>query len=307
MPAALVCGWVLDRWLGDPPRWHPVAGFGRAAAALERALWRPSRAAGALHTAILVGAPSLAVAMLDHALRRRRLGRPGFRAAVVWLTLGGRSLERTALRMAVHLELDDLDAARALVPALVGRDPSRLDAGGLCRATVESVAENTGDAIVAPLLWAALLGAPGAAGYRAANTLDAMYGHRSERNLRFGWAAAKLDDLLNWPAARVAALLAIMWAPAVGGRPDQGWRAAFTDGSAHPSPNAGRVEGAFAGALSRRLGGITHYRERTERRPLLGTGPPPGIDDIAPAVKLCRLVGASSTGLCAVLAWRVAR
>src|SRR6202012_5632359 len=101
------------------------------------------------------------------------------------------------------------------------------------------------------------LGAPGAAAYRAANTLDAMYGHRNERNLRFGWAAARLDDLMNWPAARLAGGLVVAWAPLVGGRPGRGGGGAFADGAAHPSPNAGRVEGAFAGALSRRLGGVT--------------------------------------------------
>ena len=307
MPAALLGGWVLDRVFADPRRWHPVAGFGRLAAALERALWRPNRAAGAVHTAILVGATSLLVSALDRTFKRSRLVGPGFRAAVVWIALGGRTLERTASALARHLEADDLDRARALAPSLVGRDPSFLDTAGLCRATVESVAENSSDAIVAPLLWGALLGAPGAAAYRAANTLDAMYGHKDARNLRFGWAAARLDDLLNWPAARIAALLAILWAPAVGGRRAAAWRCAFVHGPAHPSPNAGRVEGAFAGALSRRLGGITHYPYGTEQRPVLGAGPPPAVADIARAVKLCRVVGASSAALFAALAWTISR
>jgi adenosylcobinamide-phosphate synthase len=307
MPAALLGGWVLDRLFADPRRWHPVAGFGALAAALERALWRENRAAGALHTAILVGGTSLAVAGLDRTLARRRVLGAAFRTAVVWLALGGRTLEVTASIMAAHLEADDLDRARALAPWLVGRDPLALDAAGLCRATVESVAENSSDAIVAPLLWGALLGAPGAAAYRAANTLDAMYGHKDERNLRFGWAAARLDDLVNWPAARLAAVLVIAWSPAVGGRPGRAWRGAFGDGAAHPSPNAGRVEGAFAGALSRRLGGVTHYPHGTERRPPLGSGPSPAVADIARAVKLSRLVGASSAVLSVALAWGVWR
>jgi len=307
MPVALLGGWVGDRWLGDPQRWHPVAGFGRLAAALERAVWKPSRAAGALHTAILLAASAIAVAGGDRALAAHRAARPVFRALVVWLTLGGRSLERTALTMAKLLEAGELERARALAPALVGRDPSRLDATGLCRATIESVAENTSDAVVAPLLWAALLGAPGAAAYRAANTLDAMFGHKSERHLHFGWASARLDDLAGWPAARMSALLAILWAPAVGGRPGQAWRAAFTDGALHPSPNAGRIEGAFAGALSRELGGINHYPYGIERRPRLGTGPAPRVADIASAVKLSRLVGASAAALLAALAQETSR
>jgi adenosylcobinamide-phosphate synthase len=209
--------------------------------------------------------------------------------------------------MADHLTAGELDGARALAPALVGRDPSSLNAAGLCRATVESVAENTGDAVVGPLLWAALLGAPGAAAYRAANTLDAMYGHRSERHLRFGWASAKLDDVACWPAARISALLAILWAPVVGGSSRRAWRAAFTDGAAHPSPNAGRIEGAFAGALSRQLGGINRYQYGVERRPPLGTGPGPEVTDIERAVRLSRLVGTTATALLAALARETSR
>jgi adenosylcobinamide-phosphate synthase len=303
----IAAGWVADRLIGDPRRRHPVAGFGQIAGALEQRVWRPSRIVGALYAFSLIGAVTTAVATLDRALARLPRHRAAFRTLVVWTALGGRSLERAAAALADAVAAGDLDRARALSPALVGRDPSTLDDGELCRAAVESVAENTSDAVVAPLLWAALLGAPGVAAYRAANTLDAMVGQQSERYSSFGWAAARFDDLANWPAARLSALLAIAWAPALGGRRADAWHAAFADGKSHPSPNAGRVEGAFAGALSLTLGGLNHYPHGSEHRPTLGAGAPPGVSDIARANRLARLVGASATGLFVLLSWSLRR
>lgn len=302
LAAALTAGWLADRLAGDPARYHPVSGFGRVADALEQRVWRPSRTAGALHATALTCGLGASVTLLDRKLAAHPRRRTAFRALLVWVTLGGRSLERAAHALGDAVEAGDLDQARALARALVGRDPSRLDATELCRAAVESVAENTSDAVVAPLLWAALLGAPGAAAYRAINTLDAMIGHRSLRYRDFGWAAARLDDLANWPAARLTALLAIGFAPSVGGRRGEAWRAAWSDGAAHPSPNAGRVEGAFAGALTLTLGGLNHYQHGPELRPTLGAGPAPAVRDIARAVRLARLVGASAVALCAALA-----
>jgi adenosylcobinamide-phosphate synthase len=307
MPVAIVGGWAADRLFGDPARLHPVAGFGRIAGGLERRLWRPSRAVGALYAGGLVGTVAAGTACVERARDARPRRRAALGALVVWSTLGGRSLEQAALALAGAVDRGELGSARALAATLVGRDPSELDAAELCRAAVESVAENTSDAVVAPLLWAALLGAPGVAAYRAANTLDAMVGHRSERHRSFGWAAARLDDLVNWPAARLSSLLAIAWAPAVGGCRAAAWRAAWQDGAAHSSPNAGRVEGAFAGALSLTLGGVNRYAHGTERRPTLGTGPAPTVADVARSVRLARLVGASATALCAVLAWGIRR
>jgi adenosylcobinamide-phosphate synthase len=276
-----------------------VAGFGAAATRLERLLWRPNRAAGAVHAAVLVVTVGVATAALERAVPRR--ARLGFRAAVIWATVGGRSLEQAALRLAAAVAGGELERARGLAPALVGRDASRLDGAELSRAAVESVAENTSDAVVAPLLWGALLGAPGAAAYRAINTLDAMVGRREERYLRFGWASARLDDLVNWPAARLSALLAIAAAP------DRraAWRAAWADGATHPSPNAGRVEGAFAGALGLRLGGRNTYAHGVEERPRLGVGRQPGPADIARAVRLARVVSVAALGL--AVAWSATR
>jgi adenosylcobinamide-phosphate synthase len=287
---AIALGWLADRVFGDPARFHPVAGFGTVALALERLLWRPRRSAGAVHVLALVVPVAL-------------LARRGHGALVVWAALGGRSLERAALALEDALRNDDLGSARALAPALVGRDPSQLDAPELSRAAVESVAENTSDAVVAPLFWAAVGGAPAVAAYRAVNTLDAMIGHKHDRYREFGWFAARLDDAANWPCATATVLLTTVCAPLVGGSPAAAWRAAWRDGIAHPSPNAGRVEGAFAGALGIRLGGLNRYAHGLERRPDLGHGPAPGIEDIARAVALARVVGTAA----AVLAIAAAR
>jgi len=304
---SIAAGWLADRVFGDPQRRHPVAAFGAAAGALERRVWKPSRSAGVLYALALTGAVAGGVGWIERRLIAHRRCRAVFGSLIVWTALGGRSLERAAATLADAVDAGELARARELAPALVGRDPSNLDAAELCRAAIESVAENTSDAVVAPLLWATLLGAPGVAGYRAVNTLDAMVGHRSDRYRRFGSAAARMDDLANWPAARLSALLAIAWAPVVGGQRADAWRGAWIDGAAHPSPNAGRVEGSFAGALSLRLGGVNRYAHGNERRPALGTGAPPAATDIARSVLLARLVGASAAVLCAALARTVRR
>jgi adenosylcobinamide-phosphate synthase len=285
---AVLLGFAADRAFGDPARLHPVAGFGRVAASVERWMWRPSRSVGAVYAVALVAGVCCVV---------RWARRPPLAAAVLWATLGGRSLGRAALAMQAAIEAGELERARALAPALVGRDPSLLDANELARAAVESVAENTSDAVVAPLLWMAALGPAGAAGYRAINTLDAMVGHRDERHLRFGWAAARLDDAANWIPARVTALLVVALAR---GRRRAAWRAAFVDGARHPSPNAGRAEGAFAGALGVRLGGVNRYAHGIEERPPLGDGAAPGTADIARAVSLAGRVGVVAVMIAAV-------
>ena len=241
--AALAGGYVADLAVGDPARWHPVAGFGRLAARVERAVYAPTRARGVLYALGLVGLAAHAGEPLARALCRGAA-----LLAITWAALGGRSLSREAQAIAAALDAGDLDRARAALPALAGRDADGLDARGVCRAVVESVAENTGDAVVSPLLWGAVAGPAGVAGYRAANTLDAMVGHRSERYANFGWAAARIDDLASWPGARAGALLAAACAPLVGGSPGDAWRTLHRDGAAHPSPNAGRLEAAFAGA-----------------------------------------------------------
>lgn len=294
-PRPYVCGAVLghvgDLLLGDPRRGHPVAVFGRAATAAERALWRDHRAAGALHTALCVAGAVAAATALSRAARALAGDRGDALAgaAVTWTVLGGAGLRKEALAVAAALDAGQVEAARRLLPSLCGRDPYGLDADAIARAVVESVAENTSDAVVGALVWGAVAGAPGTAAFRAVNTLDAMVGHRSPRHLRFGWAAARLDDAAGWPGARLTAVLAALAGPS----PRGALRAWHEDAGHHPSPNAGPVEASFAGALGLRLGGTLSYGGRTEHRPVLNSrGHAVRSADIRRAVRLSRRVGA---------------
>jgi len=303
LAAGLVAGVALDALLGDPRRGHPVAAFGRAAAALEARDYADSRGRGAAHTAACV----LAVAAPAAVLHRRTRGRPPWQAAAaalaVWAVTGARSLHHEAERARLSLHRHDLASAREVLPSLCGRDPAQLDAGQITRAVIESVAENTSDAVVAPLLWGAVAGIPGLVAYRAVNTLDAMVGHRSARYLRFGWASARLDDVANWIPARVTAALTAACAPLVTRTsPVRVLRVVRRDGGRHPSPNAGRCEAAFAAALGVRLGGTNVYGGVAEARPELGEkGHAPESEDIRRAIVLSRAVTVSATAL-AVLA-----
>lgn len=297
----MLLGTALDAMLGDPARGHPVAVFGSAAGQVEERLWADTRQRGALFVLLTVG-PALAAGTGLARLDRRTSVQAAITAAATWTVLGGASLGQEAEEIATFLESGDLPAARKRLPALCGRDPNGLDANGITRAVVESVAENTCDAVVAPFVWGAALGLPGLLAHRAVNTLDAMVGHHSPRYERFGWAAARLDDVAAYLPARLTALLAIAGAPAVGGSARRGLRMMFRDGGDHPSPNGGRCEAAFAGVLGVRLGGVNVYEGRTEVRGLLGDGPPPQPADIHRAVVLSRLITAASAVLAALIA-----
>ncbi|SDJ11703.1 adenosylcobinamide-phosphate synthase [Frankineae bacterium MT45] len=291
---------ALDAVLADPARWHPVAGFGKVAAAAELSLYGDTRAAGVRFVALNVGAPVLLSALAERLLVGRPLVRGVLLAAVTWTTLGGTSLIREGERMAELLEAGDIDAARGRLGHLCARDASGLNTAELSRATVESLAENTSDAVIAPLFWAAIGGLPAVVGYRAVNTLDAMVGYRSERYENFGWAAARLDDLANLLPARFTAVLACLLAPTVDGTVAQAWRVTRRDASHHPSPNAGHPEAAFAGALGVQLGGVNVYEDATEDRGTLGDGPAPQVGDILRAARLSRRVGLAATAILAV-------
>lgn len=297
--AGLVAGYALDSLLGDPRRWHPVAGFGRAAGALEQRIYRPDRAAGTAFTALAVGAPVLLGLAGTVATRHRPLARGALVAAGTWAVLGGRTLRHESRVMSRALRSGDLPAARRRLNHLCGRDPSALDESELARATVESLAENTSDAVVAPLVWGAVAGLPGLLGYRAANTLDAMVGHRSPRYARFGTPAARLDDLLNLAPARLTGLLTVAVAPAAHGDRRAAWRVFRRDRNDHPSPNAGQCEAAMAGALGVRLGGRNVYFGRSETRPFLGDGPRPEARHLKRAARISGAVGLAALGLAA--------
>ena len=296
-------GVLADAVLADPRRGHPVAGFGRIAAGLERLSYRDNRAAGAGYAGLLLAAVGgAAVLPARSAQRRDPWASTALMATATWVCLGGTSLRRTGLAVADALHGADIGGARRILPSLCGRDPACLDETDLVRAALESIAENTSDAQVAPLLWAAVAGAPGVVVYRGINTLDSMVGHRSPRYLRFGWAAARLDDVANYAGARLAAALTVLCAPLVSGSPRAAMRAWVRDAGRHPSPNAGVVEAAFAGALGVRLGGPTQYRHELQIRPTLGDGRTPQTADLRRAVRLSTLVQASAAVLTVLLA-----
>ncbi len=301
--AGMALGAVVDALVGDPRKGHPVAVFGGRVAALENRIYADSRARGTLFTAICVGAVAGIGVAADRLTRRRPLARTAVTAAATWAVLGGTTLGREGAHMATSLESGDLAAARARLPHLCGRDPSRLDAPELARATVESVAENTSDATVAPLFWGAVAGVPGLLAYRAINTLDAMVGHRSPRHERFGWASARLDDVANLAPARLTGLLAVALAPVTRGSSRRALAALRRDGHRHPSPNSGHCEAAFAGALGVRLGGVNDYGGRLEARPELGDGPRPAVPDIRRAVRLARAVSWTAAALAVGARW----
>jgi len=277
-------GILADRALPEPPSTvHPVALFGRAMIGVEHELYRDRRTTGLLFalTGIAIGVGTGVVVRST--------------AAATTMAVSGHSLTDTASRIAAALDTDDLEQARALLPSLVGRDPAGFDTMEVARAVVESVAENTVDAVVAPALWGALAGAPGVLAHRAVNTLDSMVGHRSDRYANFGWASASLDDAMAWFPARITAALVAMVRPGSVGNVA---RAVRTQAPAHPSPNAGVAEAAFAAALGLRLGGESRYGDRVEVRPLLGDGRPAAPLDIHRAVRLSQDVG---SGLAAAL------
>lgn len=303
----LAGGWLVDQAAGDPRRGHPVAVFGQAAARLERRCWRDARPVGAAFAVVAAGVPTAAAWWVDRALARRGgAARAAFAALVVWSATGGRSLGGEARTIGRSLSAGELERARWQLPALVGRDPSRLDSPEISRAVVESVAENTADAVVGPLVWGALAGPAGVVAHRCVNTLDAMVGHRTPRHERFGWAAACTDDLMGWLPARLTAWLAALLAPVVGGTPARAAAVLRRDARRHPSPNAGPCEAAFAGALGVRLGGANTYPApgapggvRTEVRGPLGAGRAPRAGDIDRAVCLSTAVGMAAALLCA--------
>jgi len=257
---------------------HPVIWMGALIGALERGLNRDAagaparRAAGACTVLFLV----VAVGIIAFVLARAALALPfGYllTALLASTLLAQRSLHAHVGRVAVALEGPGLAAARTAVSHIVGRDTASLDAAGVARAAIESLAENFSDGVVAPAFWMMLGGLPGAAIYKAVNTADSMIGHRSPRYAAFGFAAARLDDLLNWPAARLSALL-IVGAAAItpGASAASAWRAVCRDAARHRSPNAGYPEAAMAGALGLALAGARHYGGMLVEDAVMGEG-----------------------------------
>ncbi len=287
---------LLDAWLGEPRRFHPLVGLGRLAEGVERRLnrgrWRRLRGGAALASLLM---PALAVAVvLDH------YAGPWLDALVLYLTIGLKSLHDHVRPVTLALERGELVAARAAVARLVSRDPEGLDERGVARAATESVLENGSDALFASLFWYLAAGLPGVVAHRVVNTLDAMWGYRTDRFREFGWAAARLDDVLNWLPARLTAL-----SYALAGDLLRALRCWQLQGGRWESPNAGPVMAAGAGALGVRLGGPAHYHGRLRRRPLLGKGIAPSPETPAQALALLRRALGWWLALIALGGWAV--
>ena len=280
--AVLALALLIDAVVGDPDllwrRWpHPVQWFGRLIARLDRLMNRESdgflrRRLFGIGALALALAPFAAGAWALHAvLEAWPLGWLA-EALVASILIAQRSLHDHVARVAAGLEREGLDGGRAAVAMIVGRDPRSLDESGVARAAIESTAENFSDGVVAPALWYALLGLPGLVAYKVVNTADSMIGHMSERHRAFGWAAARLDDLVNLPASRLSGVLIALAAPLAGGSVGRALATMASEARLHRSPNAGWPEAAMAGALGLALAGPRRYGERIVDDPFLNPG-----------------------------------
>ncbi len=281
LPLAAVAGVVLDRLLGETRRWHPLVGFGKVANAIERLFNR-----GPLRRLRGVCAWALAVLPWTALAFWGRSGNPVawlLDAFLLYFALGGRSLAEHAERVAGDLAAGDLPAAREHVGWIVSRNTSGLDESGVAKACVESTLENGNDAVFGALFWFALFGGAGAVLFRLSNTLDAMWGYKTERFLRFGWAAARIDDVLNYVPARLTA-----FSYALFGETKRALACWHRQAPVWESPNAGPVMSSGAGSLGLALGGAAIYHGQFEERPVLGEGRPARGEDITRALALVR-------------------
>lgn len=292
---------------------HPVAWMGGLIGALDRRWNRDGagfalrRWAGVAALLVFVGAAVVPAAILQHGLLLLPFGIIPV-ALVASALIAQRSLHDHVARVADALDHAGLPGGRAAVAHIVGRDTAALDEAGVARAAIESLAENFSDGVVAPVLWMAVAGLPGAAAYKAVNTADSMIGFRTPRHLAFGWAAARLDDLINLPASRLSALLIVAAAATMeGASAAESWRAVRRDAPRHRSPNAGYPEAAMAGALGLALAGPRHYGGTLVDDAAMGNGRrETSAADIRAALALYRRADALLIGLVAVAAALIA-
>lgn len=278
---AAVVGVALDQLVGEPPvAWHPVARYGLLMTRIEHSVYADRRSNGVAFTLIGVG-----IGVVTGTSLRRTIGRSASSIVATAVCSAGRMLDSEAKTVARLTADGDLPAARARLRSLVGRTADHLDEPEISRAVIESVAENSVDAVVSSLIWATIGGAPAVLAHRAVNTLDAMVGHRNTRYECFGWASARLDDFANYVPARFAAMTVALARPT---RAPSIWRAVRRDAARHPSPNGGVIEAAYAAALDVRLGGVNLYHGAIEDRGTLGTGPKPTATTIDDAISLRR-------------------
>ncbi|MFZ6743841.1 adenosylcobinamide-phosphate synthase CbiB [Undibacterium sp. JH2W] len=284
MVSCLLLGILLDLALGEASKFHPLVGFGNLANAVERWLNKPtaSRWTGALGWCLavlpLVGLSVLALLLAQHfSMWLAAI----LHIVLLYFCLGLRSLREHNATIATALQAGDLPEARKRTSYIVSRDTQDADEAYLAKASVESVLENGCDAVFATLFWFTLLGGLGAVLYRLVNTLDAMWGYRSTRFLRFGCVAARMDDVMNWLPARLTACTY-----ATLGKTRLAWQCWRRQASGWPSPNAGPVMAAGAGALGLALGGAASYDGVLETRPPLGEGEMAKAEDILRALRL---------------------
>jgi len=303
---------VADALIGDPDwLWrrlaHPVALIGRAIAALDCALnretWSPARRKlfGIITILLLIIASLLLGYAIEAIIPRGITGNIALGLLASTL-IAQKSLYQHVARVHAAFNTGGLAAARDAVSLIVGRDPHSLDESGVSRAAVESCAENFSDGVVAPTLWLALLGLPGLLAYKAINTADSIIGHRSDKYREFGWASARLDDLVNLVPARIAGLLLALAAPAVRGALVSALRTMWRDARKHRSPNAGWPESAMAGALGLRLAGPRRYAEGLIDDPYLNTdGRDAAPADIRRALRMLVAAGGIQFAVLAML------
>lgn len=279
----LIAGVLLDALLGEARRWHPLVGFGKLAILIEREAnrgrWRITRGLVAWSLAVLP-----VTALAAWAVQQFTACSLAIHALLLYFALGLRSLREHNLPIADALERNDLHAARQLTGRIVSRDTAGADATDLAKASTESLLENGNDAVFGALFWFVVAGGPGVLLFRLANTLDAMWGYRTSRFLRFGRVAARIDDVLNYLPARLTALSYVVLAD----HPRRAWRCWWAQAPTWPSPNAGPVMSSGAGALGLALGGTATYDGVPETRPELGYGVAPEGDDIRRAWRLVR-------------------
>ncbi|PRX44171.1 adenosylcobinamide-phosphate synthase [Prauserella shujinwangii] len=285
-----------------PARERPVAAFTRAARAVESRIYADHPLPGAVHAGALTGTAVALGLLAERATRHRPVLQAAGTAVATWLVLGGTRVATDGAQLARDLETGRLDGARELLAGWDSRRTADLDVIGLSRVSVETVAEHTADQVVAPLAWGAVAGVPGLLGARAVGVLRTVASARDPRYRRFGLATARLDELVQLLPTRAAAALTVAGAPVVGGSAGAAWRAWRRDTVLHPSPNAGRVEAAFAGALEVRLGGRAAYPHGVAELPVLGDGRNPDAGHVTRAVELSRVVGWLAGGASALLA-----
>ncbi len=294
--ATLLVALIIDAVIGWPAQLfraigHPAVWLGKLVAILDHRLnnqaasprWR--RACGIVTLILVVIVATIPFLLLQTALA---IYAPPIISVVVlaifaWPLIAARSLYDHVAAVLAPLRQGDLDGARAAVAMIVGRDVTQLDEAGVARAAIESLAENSSDGVIAPLFWGALLGLPGIAAYKAINTLDSMIGHRTKRHADFGWASARLDDLVNLIPARLTGLLIAL----ASGHPKLALEVMVRDARKHRSPNAGFPEAAMAGALGVRLSGPRSYAGGTSNEPWLNSGAPdPTAEGLAQALRI---------------------